>query len=108
MMTMAIKDAGDGEVAENEDVIEGEAVEDTDDLGDDDAENVTEDDENLGDDDKDDRLGDGEASEDEGFGEGEAVEDTDELGNDDAEDVTELHLPPSGWTDCTLLGESSQ
>ena len=69
-----------------------EAVEDTDDFWDGDAEDVTEDDDNLGDVDnvvKDDSLGDGKASEDEGIGEGESVEDTEDLDDEDAEDVTE-------------------
>ena len=39
------------ESAENEDVVEDEAVEDTDDFGDDDAEDVTEDDDKLDDED---------------------------------------------------------
>ena len=73
-------------------LVKGKAVQDTDGLGDDDAEDVIEDDDNLGDDDntvKDDGLGDGATSEDEALGEGENVEDKDDLGDDDAEDVTE-------------------
>lgn len=84
-----VKDDGlsDWEASEDEGLGEAKDVEDTDDLGDDDAE-----DDNLGDDDnvvKDDGLGDVDASEDEGLGEGKAVEDTDDLGDNDAEDVTE-------------------
>ena len=75
------EDLSDGGSAENEDVVEDEAVEDTDDFGDDDTEDVTEDDDdNVV---KDDSLGDDKASEDESF------EDTEDLGDDDAEDVTE-------------------
>ena len=76
----------------NQDVVKSKVYRDTDDLGDDDAEDVTEDDDNLGDDDsvvKDGRLGDSKASGDEGLGKDKAIEDTDDLVNDIVEDVTE-------------------